>query len=64
MAQVNSTPGQNQAFANAAVPASQATTQSNPGVGLIPAQGSMITTVAYRQVEPGLYPTANGPVRS
>jgi hypothetical protein len=64
MAQVNSTPGQNQTFANAAVPASQISTQSNLGVGLIPAQGVMLTTVAYGQHEPGLLPPANGPVRS
>lgn len=64
MAQVNSTPGQNQAFANTPVAASQISTRSNLGVGLIPAQASMITTVAYGQVEPGLHPLANGPVRS
>lgn len=64
MAQVNSTPGQNQTFANTPVAASQISTLSNIGAGLIPAQGSMLTTVAYGQTEPGLHPVANGPIRS
>ena len=64
MAQVNSTPGQNQVFANLAVPASQASTQSNIGVGLVPAPASMVLAVKYGQVEAGLSPAANGVLRS
>ena len=64
MAQVNSTPGQNQVFANLAVPASQASTQSNIGVGLIPAQASMVLAVSYGQGEPGKSIPQNGVLRS
>jgi hypothetical protein len=53
MAQVNSEPGKNQVFANLAVPASQASTQSNTGVGLVPAQASQVLAVSYGQIEPG-----------
>jgi hypothetical protein len=64
MAQVNSEPGKNQVFANTPVAASQISTLSNIGVGLIPAQGSMLTTVAYGQVEPGKSIPQNGVLRS
>jgi hypothetical protein len=65
MAQVNSEPGKNQQFANTIVVPSQVSTWSNvASPGLVAAQQSMITTVAYGQHEPGLTPAGNGPLRS
>ena len=58
MAQVNSTPGQNQTFGNAAVTA-QISTQSNPSPGVLGAtQIATSVTVPYGQVEPGKVPDA------
>jgi hypothetical protein len=64
MAQVISSPGQSQQFGTVAVAASQISTQSNPGVGLSPAQSSQVLAVSYAQNEPGLTVNANGPKRS
>jgi hypothetical protein len=64
MAQVISSPGQSQQFGTVAVAASQISTQSNPGVGLIPAQASQVLAVSYGQVEPGKSIPANGALRS
>jgi hypothetical protein len=61
MTQVNSTPGQNQVFANTAVAASQVSTQSNLGVGLIPFAGTaMITTVTAQLATPSGSPGVMG----
>jgi hypothetical protein len=58
MAQVNSSPGQNQTFGNAAV-AAQISTQSNPSPGALgPTQIATSVTVPYGQVEPGKVPDA------
>jgi len=64
MAQVTSTPGQNQTFANTAV-AAQISTQSNPSPGTFgPTQIATATTVPYGQAEAGLHVAGNGPLRS
>lgn len=64
MAQVNLEPGKNQVFANVAVAASQISTQSNPGVGLVAEQGSQVLAVSYGQTEPGKSIPQNGVLRS
>jgi hypothetical protein len=65
MAQIISTPGQNQTFANTVVVASQLTTQNNIGPGLVSAQNSQVySPVPYSQSEPGATPSPNHPLRS
>ena len=56
MAQVESTPGKNITFGNAAVAASQLTTQQNPSPGVLqPSTIAVLTTVTpYKQTEPGV----------
>jgi len=64
MAQTISSPGQNQVFGNAAVPA-QISTQSNPSPGAqLQVTYATSVTVPYGQAEAGLHPPANGPLRS
>jgi hypothetical protein len=58
MAQVNSTPGQNQAFGNVAV----ASTTSETGVTSTKAAANA-TVVPYTQSEPGKQPSPTNPVR-
>ena len=58
MAQVNSTPGQNQVFANAIV----ATASSSSGASDTSAKANA-TVVPYMQAEPGKQPSDRNPVR-